>query len=244
MEVRHTAGEALSSEQSARIHQRLVDVQSQLGNGESAVVYLPEIIRIFPEVKGMELLLVSNPEAATNYEEWDKTLTGRDGNVRRLPNGALGLDFVRGQKESYFGGAISPEALKLLPEMKSESEAHGSTDVWRRVDEFTDMSFPTLTSIYRNPSGDEIFISTQWFNQKGGLRSVMGATELEKIEVDGIEVQYRLEEPFIFTETNRLQSLQWIETFDDRSLLYTVGTPSLTMTKEALIAVMKGLQAR
>lgn len=243
VEFSQTTGEALSIEQSQRIHQRLASVQAQLGNGETAVVYLPDILRFFPELKGMEILAVTNPVATTDYEAWDNTLVDRDENVKRLPNGVLGFDFVRGQKEGYFGGSISPEALKLLPEMRSESEAQGGTDVWRRVEAYTDMPFPTYTSIYRNPSQDEIFISTQWFNQKGGYRGVTGATELEKIEVNGMEVQYKLEEPFIFSDTSRLQSLQWVETFEDRSLIYTVGTPSLTLAKEDLISVLKALQS-
>mgnify|MGYP001251309397 CR=1 FL=1 len=243
VEYSQTTGEALSIEQSKPIYQRLANVQAQLASGETAVVYLPEILRFYPEVKGMELLAVSNPTATTDYEAWDNTLVDRDENVKRLPKETLGIEFVRGIEESYFGGAISPEALKLLPEMKSESEANGGTDVWRRVDPFTDLPFPIYTSIYRNTSQEEIFISTQWFDQKGGIKGVTGATELEKVEVNGITVQYKLEEPFIFTNTSRLQTLQWVETFEDRSLVYTVGTSSLTLTKEDLIAVLKALQS-
>ncbi len=243
VEYRQTVSQALDRALSSQIHERLAAIEDQLGAGESAVVYVPELPDIFPEMKGIELISVAKPAAITDSRAWENAVAGREEKMKRLPEGFRGFHFENGRLGGRYGGEVSPESLKLLPELREESAARGGETVWRKQAASTEETVSVLTAIYRNDDGEEAYVSVQRFERKAKLKFVMAVTGAEEIDVNGMTVRYSLAEPFFFSGSNRSQQLQWVETLEDRSLLYTVGSASSVLTKNELVEVMKGLKA-
>jgi hypothetical protein len=67
-----------------------------------------------------------------------------------------------------------------------------------------------------------------------------GHRRLDRAQESALSVLFerrRCEEPFIFSETNQYQTIQWLETHDNVTIIYSLGSESIGVTKEQLLAI-------
>ncbi len=82
------------------------------------------------------------------------------------------------------------------------------------------------------------------FEEKARLVGLTQAQQ-EKIRLsDGREALYSLNDQFLYSDTNRYANLSWIDTQEEASVLYTVGSSSEAVTKEQLLAIAESAISR
>jgi len=226
-------------ELSTAIHRELQQVESSLKVGESAIVYLPELAKLNAmDKKG--LVVVSNPPVITDFSLW-KTILAKNTPEFKLPTEpSIGLDFVEGKEESPFGGVISLELLELLPELTRESKEKGGKMAWRKVIDKNQQH--VYTTLYRNERQDVIYVSMQLIDQKTDIRIDTVHMDSDEVNVNGAKAHYLQTQPFFFADSNRVQEIQWLETFEQYTLMYSVGSDSSTLTKEELLHAARELK--
>ncbi|WP_152392784.1 hypothetical protein [Paenibacillus guangzhouensis] len=224
-----------NAELSSAIHRELQQVEASLGVGEAAIAYLPELAKWNAMDKKKGLVVVSNPTVITDLSAW-KTILAKNTPEFKLPTEtSTGLEFVGGKEGPPFGGFISLELQELLPELTRESEEQGGKIAWRKV--IAENQSHSYTTLYRNDRQDVIYVSMQLIDQKTDIRIGTGLMESEEINVHGAKAHYLQTQPFFFADSNRVQEIQWLATFEKYTLLYSVGSDSSTLTKEELLRV-------
>ncbi|WP_168121259.1 hypothetical protein [Paenibacillus sp. HB172176] len=219
---------------SSQIYNDLKDVKAKLEVGESAVVYLPEMAKLFNK-KDM-LTVVSNPTVVTQLKKWETVLAQNVKEYKLPSSGSNDLKFVGGQEELPFGGFVSEESFRFLPELKRESETAEGKVVWKK--QVGKKVEDVFTTIYHNERQDEIYVSMQLIKQKTDFKMILGDIERETINVNRAEVYYFKIKPYFLSESNMVQDIQWIETYADYTLVYSVGSKSPTLSKEELLVIV------
>ncbi|WP_372632073.1 hypothetical protein [Cohnella sp.] len=219
------------------VRDQLQTVRSQLAVGEKALVYSQEIESLLPDYRSKGLFYAeyaSNPYLFKDYGEWKERL------ARLVPELALPdaeknrLVFVDGKDEAAYGGSVfEAETVKRL---QAEVTEQGKALAWEKI-EREEERLPAYTTSYRDAGGHELAFSVQLSGEKIKLVGLTQAQQ-EKIRLsDGREALYSLNDKFLYADSNRYASLSWIDTQEEASVLYTVGSSSDAVTKEQLIAV-------
>lgn len=229
-------------ESSSKIHLDLKAVEAELGVGESAIVYLPELAKLYAMDKKQALVVVSNPSIITDFSKWEKILSQNMVKYKLPPASSTGLFFVEGKEDPPFGGFISLESRKLLPQLEKESEEMNGKAVWRKLVDKPANQPRIFTSFYHNEQQDEIYVSMQFIDQKTDFKIATSNIENEEININGVKAHYFNTQPFFFSESNRVQEIQWLETFEDHTLMYSIGSISPTLTKEELLRIAHELE--
>src|SRR5690606_5779675 len=113
----------------------LKEVRSQLLPGETAVVYLPEIIKDVP------LYGVFNPDYNTDIHEWQQVLE-EQGVTEKLPASLLDgvYQFEGGALNNLFYPLIGWDQDELLAEMEAEKKtSNNEQPIWRLTDLTTNL---------------------------------------------------------------------------------------------------------
>nr|WP_306220325.1 DUF4367 domain-containing protein [Cohnella sp. WQ 127256] len=101
--------------------------------------------------------------------------------------------------------------------------------------------FPVFTTLYRDGHQDVIKVSMEIIKQKMKFVGVVDGTQ-EKVTVNGQEALYSASDKFLYSETNEYQSLTWVETLEDKSVVYSVGSSGKQITKEKLVAIAESMK--
>ncbi|GGG01738.1 DUF4367 domain-containing protein [Paenibacillus aceti] len=231
-----------NEELSTKIHRELKEVIAQLKVGESAIVYLPELAKLYTMDKQQALVVVSNPSVVTDFPKWE-TILAQNMAKYKLPSGrSTGLHFVAGKEDPPFGGFLPVEGSKLLPKLERESEKMKGRAVWRKEGD-QPANLPRIyTTIYHNERQDEIYVSMQLIDQKTDFKISTSHLQKEEIDINGARAHYFNTQPFFFSDSNRVQEIQWLETFENYTLVYSVGSTSPTLTKEELLRIARELK--
>ncbi|GAA0391897.1 DUF4367 domain-containing protein [Paenibacillus motobuensis] len=229
-------------ELSSKIHRDLKEVEAELEVGESAIVYLPELAKLYTMDKKQALVVVTNPFIITDFSKWETILARNTAKYKLPPARSTGLYFVGGKEESPFGGFIPLEWRKLLPELEKESEKMNGKAVWRKQVDKPANQPRIFTTIYHNEREDQVYVSMQFIDQKTDFKIATSNLENEEINIDGVKAHYFNTQPFFFSDSNRVQEIQWLETFEDYTLLYSIGSISPTLTKEELLRIAHQLK--
>ncbi len=219
---------------------QIQQVRDQLKVGEKALVYSPEIETIKPPVKDLFYAeYVSNPYVFRDYGAWQAKLSKQVPGYKLPAQGASGLTFVGGEEEFPFGGAVFES--EVVGELHSEVDDQGKELAWKKIHRSNE-KFPAFTSIYKDDHQVEIKVSMQIVNQK--TRYVgQGPSVAEKVTLNGKEALYTFNDKFLYSDTNQYQSLDWVETQQDFSIVYSIGSSAESMTKEKLISIGENLVA-
>ena len=90
--------------------------------------------------------------------------------------------------------------------------------------------------MYSDEQHHLIDVSLQLETEQVQMRLLVSGAE-QSVKVNGGEGVYLRTEPNIFSETNQYQMIQWLETFDDVTIIYSVGSASAEVSKEQLLAI-------
>lgn len=229
-------------ESSSKIYRDLKEVEAELEVGESAIVYLPELAKLYTMNKKQALVVVSNPYIITDFSKWETILARNTAKYKLPPARSTGLFFVGGKEEPPFGGFISLESRKWLPELEKESEKMNGKAVWRKLVDKPANQPRIYTTVYQNEQQDEIYVSMQFIDQETDFKIATSNLENEEININGVKAHYFNTQPFFFSDSDRVQEIQWLETFEDYTLMYSVGSISPTLTKEELLRIAHELK--
>ncbi|QMV42762.1 hypothetical protein [Cohnella cholangitidis] len=243
MEIEVNAGQTEYNESLAgQVRAQLEQVKAQLKVGEKALVYSPEIAAITPEPpsggEGLPYVeYVSNPVVYENYAGWQAKLSERLPEFRLPAEETNGLKFKGGEEELPFGGTIFE--TDVARELQSEVNDEGKDIAWRKIVR-ENSAWPAYTTIYNDAERNEIKVSMQIIAQRTKMVGLAQAVN-EKVDLNGTEALYTLNNRFLYSDTNQFQMLSWIETLQDVTVVYSVGSSSESVTKERLIAIGEGL---
>ena len=217
---------------SSKIYHHLAAIKSKLEIGETALVYLPEMFSLMSKDL---LVAVANPVVYTKQPEWESILAQNTKEYKLPSSISSGMHFVGGQEEAPFGSFVSLESNSLLPELKRESEENDGKVVWRKRD--SEKLGQVFTTIYHNDRQEEIYVSMQLVKQKTDIKILSGFIERDTMNVNGVELYYFKTEPFFLSDSNMVQEIQWLETYVDYTLTYSVGSTVPSFSKEKLVEI-------
>lgn len=233
--------ENYNPETASVIRAQLEQVKSQLSVGESAIVYSKEMGEIVLKSLQMPYAeVVSNPQVYTDYVTWQDKLNSQLSEFK-LPVVLEGdLLFEGGVEERPYGGLIMSEHFPIVDKLHEEVNQMGKDVAWQKFDQ--DMEkFPVFTTLYRDGHQDVIKVSMEIIKQKMKFVGVVNGTQ-EKVTVNGQEALYSESDKFLYSETNEYQSLTWVETLEDKSVVYSVGSSGKQITKEKLVAIAESMK--
>lgn len=224
----------------AGIYDKVAEVRSKLNPGESAVLYVPSLAEKFPRQEMLALLSVSRPLTTPDFEEWHDTLKSRLGHDGLATAVLDSWTFEYGQQEQPYGGAIGNNEVELLEDLQQESLLSGGAPAWMKVKRNSDAS-NAFTAFYHNDHQEELYITMTIFEEKMDIRMISSLSEAEELDLQGINAHYLRTEPFMLSSSNQMQTVEWLQSYDDYTLVYGVGSTSPEMTKEELISVVAEL---
>jgi hypothetical protein len=224
----------------AAIYDKVAEVKSKLSLGESAVLYVPALADKFPHQKGLSLLPVSRPFTISDFEEWQNTFESRLGHDGLAASALGNWTFEYGQLEPPYGGTIQDNMDGLLKDLQAESLLSGGAPAWTKVQSNGEAS-NVYTAFYHNENQTELYITMTIIEEKTEFRLISSLSEAEELGLPGINAHYLRTEPFMLSSSNQVQTVDWLESYDDYTLMYGVGSTSPEMTKEELLGVVAEL---
>lgn len=248
---------AMDASMLSSLHAELQQVRSKLAPGESAVVYSSKFSKLVPEMTDIPLISVSNPIMIDELDAWKSILDQEVGKGYKLPQPQMldfPLIFVGGKRGGVYGPDMTSSDVKLLQELKAEAETsaqaraseQSKTTSGRPVDQFAwrvrneqqaaDSPIRSYTARYNDAQHNVIDVTLQLVKEQVEMRLIASGAE-QTVEVNGSKGVYLRSEPFIFSETNQYQTIQWLETQDNVTIIYSVGSESIGVTKQQLLAV-------
>ncbi len=226
------------------VRQQLQTVRNQLAVGEKALVYSSEIESLLPDYRSKDLYYaeyVSNPYLFTDYGQWKERLADLVPQLVLPDERSSGLVFVSGKDELAFGGFVTE--MDVAKRLQTEVADKGTALAWEKITR-SESLFDSYTSSYKDASGDELSFTVQ-VNKEGSKFVSLTQARSEKLKLsDGREALYAFNDKFLYSDTNRYVSLSWVDTQAESPVLYTLGSFSLSMTKERLIAVAESMVAQ
>ncbi|MFF2480985.1 hypothetical protein [Paenibacillus sp. NPDC058071] len=230
-----SASTAFDTAESARTYGVLSEARDQLAVGETAIVYVPELAKRFPGHEEMALIAVSQPEPIVDHEAWKTVVSEQIAGNEPIPLTVGEWTFDRGQKQAPYGGNIDIAQQHLLQELKQESASKNGAAAWKKAPWTKDDPFPNvLTAFYRNGSQTELYVSVTIIEQNTEQRINSSLLESEELNLEGVRAYYLRTEPFMFSKSNKLQEVTWVESRDNYSLIYSVGSDSDAIEKTEL----------
>lgn len=224
---------------SARIYGMLKEIEAGLEAGESAVVYVPELAKLYS--RKLALVSVMRPESETDEKRWEAEMAaaGDDDMLTRamLPDmSAIGWFFDRGQPQPPFGGRISEREAGWLAELERESEVSGGGTAWRiKLPDSEESHSRVYTSFYRNAAQEELYVSVEIVDRKTDYRFMSSLAETEEVGLNGEKAYYLRTEPFMFAESNMHHQMQWLKSAGDSTWVYSIGSVSPEVGKAELL---------
>ncbi|WP_127531303.1 hypothetical protein [Paenibacillus kobensis] len=250
--IRYEEGihQAMDASLQAEVQSLMQQVRSQLAESESAVIYSPSIGQLFPELVKMPLISVSKPAVTSDWTLWRKMLA-QEAPFAELPDlSGSGLSFDGGERERLM--VLSEEDRSLLPELQREAKERADEGklpaAWRirPVNSAGGESAPELslqyTSIFRDAARNQVEIGVRRVSERADvLLSVGRSASRESTNLDGAEAVYVKNEHYIGADsvTGQYQMVQWLSTQPDSTLVYSVGSESLAVTKDELVRIAR-----
>jgi len=215
-------------------------VQSQLAPGETAIVYLTDVIKDYP------IYSVTNLDYTHDIQQWQRVLE-EHGVTELLPTSLLegAYQFEAGALNNPFHPLSGWDQDELLSEMEAEKEELSNKDqlIWRITDLATNPDMSMYTSVYRDSNGEELYLSWQILGKS--VFKIEGntspSTEYEEYDLNAKRVHYTKNNQSLLAENGVLQSVMWMAEKDDQSIIYMIESDSPSMTKEKLIEAVKSL---
>lgn len=237
---------ALDASMLSVLRSELQQVRGQLAPGEAALVYSLSMGKLIPEMASMPFIAVSNPIMVKELDAWKIILKQEVGDYSRLPSEQSmdnPLTFIGGKREGISGPDMTSTDMKLLQELKADAEkaptgSSANRFAWRirPAQEEAGPLLRSYTTMYSDARHHQIDIGLQLATEQVQMRLIASGAE-QSVEVNGSKGVYLRTEPFIFSETNQYQTIQWLETHDNVTIIYSVGSPSAEVTKEQLLAI-------
>lgn len=219
---------------------QIQQVKEQLEVGEVAYVYSKEIAELTPNLSDdlPYAEYVSNPNAVEDYEVWKATLSGKK-LIYKLPDTGSGhLSFIGGIEGRPFGGLVNQ--LDVASELQNKVKLSGGELAWEKVESNHEM-FPVFTSLYEDEFQEVVSVMMEPVTENMN-QVIMSEASHEKVMIHGQEANYTEVNKFLYSDTGHYQSLVWVETLDEMSIVYTIGSTGEQMTKERLIAIGESME--
>ena len=218
-------------------------VQAQLAPGETAVVYHPEVFSQFPV--DIPIIGVSNLEYIYDAQQW-KAVLEEQNVTESVPQSLLAgtYEFEAGAINSPFYSMMGMDAMDLLDEMKVEKKnVDEDKPLWRLTDIFTLPDISVYTTVYRDTNGEALYFTWQIYNDSSmKVESFTSpSTEYEEFNLDGKKIHYVKINESLFGDSTVFQSVMWMEEKGDATIVYSIESDSVTMTKEKLTAAVTSL---
>ncbi|BBH23256.1 hypothetical protein Back11_46010 [Paenibacillus baekrokdamisoli] len=220
-----------------RVRLTLKEVKSQLGPGETAVVYVSDF-----DFYG-SWLGAFNPVTLSEIEQW-KTKLKEHEVEEKLPDSLLGsFDFVEGMEGDPFFPALGTDAISVWEGMKAESKKTGSKTLWRKTIGSSIKPTSPYTSVFRNSNQDSIYLTWDIVNGPTVKFEMMTPpnTSYEELDINGLKAHYTKDEQSLYGDSNINQDVMWIKESGGKTIVYHVRSDSLDMTKEQLVEAAKSL---
>ncbi|MFX3635828.1 MAG: hypothetical protein ACE3L7_28040 [Candidatus Pristimantibacillus sp.] len=228
-----------------KLRGQMEQIKSELQVGESAILYSSELEQLDSIYKERPILPVTNPVIQTNYEQWRSLLEERVPQLKLPDLLAAGLTFNSGKEEGIMGKGISIENFSLIEELQAESKANGKSMVWRKVEDIDHGHFQAFTTLYTNDNQDQIYIMMELFNDKTFIRGSMKNASFEEVSLDNGMTGHYLEatpQQDLIYGLDHARSLMWLDTQEDMTIVYTIGSGETNVSKEELITVANSLE--
>jgi len=218
------------------------EVKAQLEQGETAVVYYPELFLQFPIE--FPVIGVSNLQYVYDAEQWKAELL-EQGITESLPESLLAGAYIfeAGAINSPFYAMMGLDVIELLDDMKAEKKNNSEDKpLWRITDTATFPEQSVYTSVYRDSNGEHLYFIWKLYHDAIRVESFTSpSTEYEELELDGRKLHYTQNNESLFGESTTLQSMMWIEETGNETIVYSMESDSVNMTKEKLLEAVKSL---
>jgi hypothetical protein len=218
--------------------QTFQSIRNQLAPGESAVVYSAELeSRKFPNLQ-----VITNPKYYTNLEQWRAEVNPSAKGMKlpeSLPNG---YTFVRGELKPPFGAIDESTYNRYHSLLQNQAKAAGTSTAWQKDNSLSlEGPFPNMPGlVYRNSQQEDIVVRYQLINPDDKNILIKTKTNesasAENVKVNGKEGYYSEMNQFFLSETGVSKSVQWAEVHNGQTILYSVETSSMHISKEELLA--------
>ncbi|XEC94729.1 hypothetical protein AB6A23_26165 [Paenibacillus tarimensis] len=230
------------AELARQVREQLQQVKSGLQTGETAVVYSPEWAALFPPLKEMKIPVttVSNLREITDLNEWIKILEQNEPEYR-LPT-ETSLTFAGGIADYPFGGFVSMDQLAYGKQLLEEYKRTGQKPAWIVAERGDAPSLHVFTSFYVNERQEEISVTMELVLEKIVMEGIV-QSGVEEIRLNnGTTAYYISTDRFVYSETDKYQELFWLETLEDTTVVYKIGTVSESVTKEELVKLAETME--
>ncbi|WP_338554126.1 hypothetical protein [Paenibacillus sp. KS-LC4] len=226
-------------ELAAEARSQVEEVRRQLAVGESALVYSKALNELLPNAVNLQLPTgVSNPFLYTDLKEWQLELQQQVPGYRTFDAEALGLAFINGKSERAFGEVITPDQDEAVSQLREELKETDRAYVWKKlVDTGANKRFPAYTSTYQNAQGQIFTIMMEVMKEKVVMKSLIQGKDMEEVNLNGKQALYGESHSIWFSPTDENRSLIFVDTQQDSSIIYTISSFAVDVTKEQLIAI-------
>ncbi|WP_339209405.1 hypothetical protein MHH56_16420 [Paenibacillus sp. FSL K6-3182] len=222
-----------------QMRKSLEEVKQTLPTEGKAIFYSQKLKSLLPKTGSIPIVIVSNPFVWKEEKDWEMQLTEANPDLQLPDSLTETLTFIGGQKEQPFGGSLSAADMEPLHELEKRVKKEKPKETWlplpRPVVESVD--HPVYTTTYENESADIIHITMEVFTDKSNVQLRSNLKAQEQIVIGQQSATYALAQPFLYSDSDQYQSVFWMDSLADETILYTIGSPDLDMTKSELTSI-------
>ncbi|OPA79221.1 hypothetical protein BVG16_09010 [Paenibacillus selenitireducens] len=231
----------ISAEQ---IRSKMAEVKSTLAAGEAAVIYFADLEKeANPLLRQVPMVGVSQPELVSDWNQWQGRLQEHDISVP-VPQVIAGqFTFEAGQLGSPLVGDLDKEGLRMLDQLKQESQDTGNSIVWQKVQGYNPV-LETYSYTYHSEAGERLFVTlVEAPAEKISMKLTLpDSTAYEEVSIHGVKAHYTSHSQMFYSESNQYQELFWTQTYGEHSYMVKVGSDSPNITKAQLIQAAESIQ--
>jgi hypothetical protein len=216
-------------------------VKEQLQAGESALVYISEFKkekhRFYNELPGF---IVTNPLIEKDYDESLKLLETEFSNVHHPEKLLRSYSFAGAFKGSPLEGGKLLEDLEVFNVLSEKAKKENKRMLWEKLNA-RDPIIPAYTLIYSIPQGGNIYLTLEKIpNTKAKLKmAISEATTFEEVTINDQKGYYFKNPEQFLIPTGEYQEMKWIKKLGDETIIYSLASDTLTLSKDELMLIVK-----
>lgn len=224
-------------EQAIHIRDSTQQMKQSLAVDGRGIFYAKELKNLLPKTNLPSVIVVPNPYLWLSEKEWEEQLLQADAELQLPSTLSEALLFLGGQKEHPFGGFLSINDLSFVDELMARVKEENLEQAWIALPSDSDKRNPVFTTLYKNQADERIYITMELFSDKSQIQTIAPVTKQEQLLIGKQPVTYTLTEPFLFSDSDLYQSVFWLDSLGDKTVMYTVGSPEAEIGKTELTSI-------
>lgn len=242
LEVRQDTTLKMETISKDQVRNDIAMVKENLVPGEAALIYFADFENeAHPFFKEMPGMIVSKPIKVHAYEQGLKMLDSLFHSYKKPKMKIDNYAFTNAFAGFPLDGGLTSDMINRLDKLKQEAKDTRKHVIWEKLDEIPQI-LPAITLTYKNDKENKIYLTLKKINGNTKLETTIDEdSSFEKLMVHNQKAYFIKNTDQFLSSTGEYEEILWIEQSGKETIIYSIASDSLEVTKEDLLMMANNM---